>query len=540
VFAGVLIGSIIFSPTAFGDPTTVSSEADLVLIGTDITTLNGDYVLAADLPLTIPGLITDASGNPFTGTFDGAGHTISNLAQPLFYGLSGARVLNLNLSGSVELRASCGGGSCLQDQVGMIARTSTNTVLEAITLVGTVTGRDYTGGAVGEATGGSITNLNSSVEVIGEDQVGGILGRAENVIAMNLISVGNVNASGGDVGGLVGLFEGISSELTDSYSTGNVSGFSNVGGVIGTINKSIEINNVASTGTIEAVEIVGGIVGTADLCDSWGPSDCTGNLGTLENISAYGSVTATDHGAGSLLGVLWSGYINGYRAVATVVDTDPDNNSDLSDSYSGPGIDRLLACDCTGYTSPTYGTVLRGSVFDPTSFLSGRNEDTDDSTPHPTERPTHERTEREVREEVELGSPKNIEKTVGFKNETPLPKSAPIAFVEATEKIDLAKVKAVEIAPTANVKVVAKAGEALQISLKSESMEPVELWVKSPDGRWLLAGVITFDKDGKAILPPLQFKNAGDYSLVLSKPSADSAKGSAPLNQTGSLLVAVS
>ena len=94
--------------------------------------------------------------------------------------------------------------------------------------------------------------------------------------------------------------------------------------------------------------------------------------------------------------------------------------------------------------------------------------------------------------------------------------------------------------PTANVKVNAKPGEALQISLKSESKEPVELWVKSPDGTWLLAGVITFDKDGKAILPPLQFKNVGDYTLVLNKPSADSAKGSTPLNQSGSVLVAVS
>jgi hypothetical protein len=97
-----------------------------------------------------------------------------------------------------------------------------------------------------------------------------------------------------------------------------------------------------------------------------------------------------------------------------------------------------------------------------------------------------------------------------------------------------------KITPTANARVNTKAGEALQISLKSESNEPVELWVKSPDGKWLLAGVITFGKDGKAILPPLQFKNAGDYSLVLSKPSADSAKGIAPLDQTGSLLVVVS
>jgi hypothetical protein len=157
-----------------------------------------------------------------------------------------------------------------------------------------------------------------------------------------------------------------------------------------------------------------------------------------------------------------------------------------------------------------------------------------------TDRPIRERVEREVREVAESRIPEKIEKSVGFKNETPLPKSAPITFVESTEKIDLAKVKAVEIAPTENVKVVAKAGEALQVSFKSESKEPVELWVKSPDGTWLLAGVITFDKDGKAVLPPLQFKSAGDYSLVLSKPSAGSAKGSAPLNQTGSLLVAVS
>jgi hypothetical protein len=63
--------------------------------------------------------------------------------------------------------------------------------------------------------------------------------------------------------------------------------------------------------------------------------------------------------------------------------------------------------------------------------------------------------------------------------------------------------------------------------------------VKSPDGKWLLAGVITFDKDGRAILPPLLFKSAGDFTLVLNKPSTDSAKGTAPLNQTGSLLVEV-
>jgi hypothetical protein len=132
-----------------------------------------------------------------------------------------------------------------------------------------------------------------------------------------------------------------------------------------------------------------------------------------------------------------------------------------------------------------------------------------------------------------------IEKTLGFKNNKLIPKSAAISIFGSREEIDLAKVKSVEISPTENVKVKARAGEALQISLKSESKETVELWVKLPDGTWLWAGEITFDKDGKAILPPLQFKSAGDYSLVLSKPRASSAQGNAPMNQTGSLLVEV-
>jgi hypothetical protein len=148
--------------------------------------------------------------------------------------------------------------------------------------------------------------------------------------------------------------------------------------------------------------------------------------------------------------------------------------------------------------------------------------------------------EPESREQVKLKPSSAIEKTLGFKNDRLFPNSASISFVGPREEIDIDKVKSVEIAPTVNVKVSAKAGEALQISLKSESKEPVELWVKSPDGKWLLAGVITFDKDGKAVLPPLQFKNAGDYTLVLNKPTAGSAKGSEPLNQSGSLLVEVS
>jgi hypothetical protein len=347
---------------------------------------------------------------------------------------------------------------------------------------------------------------------------------------------GTVHGSGSQVGGLVGSIR-YNGQILDSYTTGDVVGVADVGGIAGVVNNSVSITNVASTGDIQATEIVGGIVGTYNSTE------------TLTNVSSFGSVTASDHGAGGLVGVLWSGNISGYRALATVVDTDPDDNGNLSDTFNGRGVDRLIACDCRGVASPTYGNVLTGDVFDPTEYINieaAPSEDTPEEDAAPTEDaddlvPTNRtRLNREMRELTEVRSPEKIEQTIGFKNESPLPKNSAISFVNSTEKIELAKVKVVEIAATANVRVNAKADEALQISLKSESKEPVELWVKSPDGTWLLAGVITFDKDGKAILPPLRFKNVGDYTLLLNKPSVDSAKGSAPLNQSGSVLVAVS
>ena len=534
-FIGILAGSILSGSGAFAvDPTPIASQTDLEDISDDLA---GDYVLTSNIALAMMESITNLAADSFTGTLDGAGFTISGLTKPLFNGLNGATISDLSLSGNVEVIYICGGGTCHSDEVGMLTRTSTNTDIDLLTTEGTVTGRDYVGGIAGWTTGGTITNSQSDVTVVGDDQVGGLVGRAIDSEINSSFSEGNVQATGGNVGGLVGLFTGSASSLSDSYATGDVEGFSNVGGVVGAINNSIEIDNVASTGVIEAVEIVGGIVGTADLCDSWGASSCDFPLGTLSNISSFGSVTATDHGAGSLIGVLWSGNIDNYRAIATVLDTDPNNDSDLSDTYSGAGIDKLFACDCSGVASPTYGAVLSGSIFDSAEYIGGVSGGSGGGDSPPVRL---ERAERLSRINIEAKPLEKIEKSLGFKNESLLIKDAVIEFIESSAKIELAKIKAVEVSVITNARVYAKTGEALQISLKSESKEPVELWVKSPDESWLLAGVITFDKDGKAILPPLQFKKAGDYTLVLNKPSADSAKGSAPLNQSGSVLVAVS
>ena len=103
----------------------------------------------------------------------------------------------------------------------------------------------------------------------------------------------------------------------------------------------------------------------------------------------------------------------------------------------------------------------------------------------------------------------------------------------------LTKVLGVQKAADRVARTFVKVGEALQISYDFDGKDPIELWVKLPDGKWILAGVIRFDENGKAILPPIQFKVAGEYVVALNKLSEDSEKASAPLNQIGYLTVIV-
>jgi hypothetical protein len=470
-------------------------------------------------------------------------------------GRTGGEVINSSASGNVESTGFGVAGGL----IGYADGNSGDPVsISTSHATGSVEGDSQIGGLIGLASGTvSISGSSATSSVVGNTSIGGLLGYAGMFAGSTTISEshasGSVTATGNNVGGLVGNTDGIISisqsystndifgsasnvgglvgyfndgEITDTYTTGNVQGTANIGGVVGTVgqagSENASIMNVASTGDIQGIEIVGGIVGTYDSAQ------------TLTNVSSFGSVTASDHGAGSLVGVLWNGNINGYRAVGTVEDTDPNNDSDPSDGYNGPSIDRLVACDCRDNTLPSYienyGQVLAGEIFDSTQYVADAD---DQNTPPPSQR------ERVVLEVTETRTAGKIEKTLGFKNDTPLPKDAVISFLQSTDKIDIAKVKSFEITPNAIVRVSTKTEEALQISLKSESKTPVELWVLSTDGKWLLAGVITFDKDGKAILPPLQFKSAGDYSLVFSTPSADSAKASAPFNIGGQVIVSV-
>jgi hypothetical protein len=381
------------------------------------------------------------------------------------------------------------GGSYIGGLIG-VADSGTTVLNSNSRIVGNINGLDYTGGLVG-FSGANITNSNTLIlgNLTGEDFIGGLVGYSYTNIQNSDVSIrGNLSATGHSAGGLVGYFSDGSITNSNSQITGTFSGNSEVGGLIG----SFYGGNISSS-FFMLNEIVGGIA----LTDLFG----------YHYTSNPSNIDYTD------TSLVWN--------VSEVPEL--PTKLQILNNLVNPAV--FAIDECLNGPNPYLVSL----------FLKYENSCAggDGGSPTPVRR------ERAVREVIETRTLEKIEKTLGFKNDKPLPNDAVIAFLQSTDKIDIAKVKSLEITPNAIVRVNAKTEEALQISLNSESKAPVELWVLSPDGKWLLAGVITFDKDGKAILPPLQFKNAGDYSLVFSTPSTDSTNASAPLNLNGQVLISV-
>ena len=252
---------------------------------------------------------TEAS--PFTATFEGNEHVVSNLyiqrleegIDPGPVGLFGYLDTMAVVTRLVVLKADVTG---LQ-MVGALAGYSRGTI-EHSHSSGDVDGIDQIGGLVGE-NHGITQDSRSSARVLGWSQIGGLVGT-------NFGSVLDSHAAGGasgeyEVGALVGFNQGNVSNsyatgsvacandrcggliggnqggIVESYAVGNVLGVSQIGGLSGsnqgTISKSY------ATGRIVGLEDVGGLVGS--------------NSGLVVLSYAAGSVHASIDSAGGLVGL---------------------------------------------------------------------------------------------------------------------------------------------------------------------------------------------------------------------------------------------
>ena len=220
--------------------------------------------------------IASRSGATFTATFDGGGHTISNLYvdRDVFVGLFGHTEAGSDIRG-----------------VGLVSAR--------------VTGSRWAGGLVGYNILGHITDSYVTGSVSGSSPVGGLVGENTGPITDSYFN-GNVNGDYENIGGLVGLNDSPGG-ITGSYATGRVSGRGRVGGLVGS-NGGGAITGSYATGSVTGSSRVGGLVGNNDndstITSSYATGSVTGSsrVGGLVGLSSESTTITSSYAIGSVTG----------------------------------------------------------------------------------------------------------------------------------------------------------------------------------------------------------------------------------------------
>lgn len=247
--------------------------------------------------------VGSSGSTSFTGTFNGFGHTISNLTIDapatsnvgLFGAVgNGGVITNVGLVGA-SVTGYGNVGALVGVNYGAISNSySTGSVSGSRVIGGLVGSNSYSGGH------GSISNSHSTASAQSQyGNVGGLVGQSYGTIA-NSFATGNVGSSNYASGGLVGAtFTGT---ISNSYATGAVAGSGNngrrVGGLVGT-NYGANITNSFATGAVSGNHAIGGLVGV-----DFG--------GTTSNVYATGAVSVSSGQGGGLIGVNEATISNAY------------------------------------------------------------------------------------------------------------------------------------------------------------------------------------------------------------------------------------
>ena len=299
--------------------------------------LGGHYALGSDLNATATASWNSNAGfnpigqvTPFTGVFDGLGHSISqltinrpNMANVGMFSTADqfAEFRNIGLlAGSVV--GAAGTGSLLGTAVSAIISDSYNTgivkgnagtggLVGVVTTgdisnsynTGTVSGNAGTGGLVGVFTTGNITNSYSTNVVTGAAGTGGLVGVITTGNLTSSYTSGNVTGAAG-TGGLAGVMT--TGNLSDAYATGNVVGAAGTGGLVGGLTTGF-IRNSFATGTVVGAAGTGGLAGSSPA-------------GSVVNSFAVSTGGAIDFSAWNYNGA-WSTSASGIPVLGSLVKT---------------------------------------------------------------------------------------------------------------------------------------------------------------------------------------------------------------------------
>ncbi len=316
VMAGIVPAQNVF---AAGTTVNVGSCQDLVDLASAGAYQEDTINLTADIDCTGTNLLHNDSlfskvdSDPFMGTLNGNGHSITGIALTaeggglgLFGFSDGATFENLTLKNFDNAGTITVGG---------LVGVANNTIFRDITLDNIRVDGSYgiAGALAGTTSGNSlIENVQSTNgEVIGNQLVGGLVGEAtDTIFRNNTLATTTVTAEGGTAGGLVGKLSG-SGTIENAHSTnGVISGGKSLGGLVGHMisdrdGATITIRDASVTGgsVMSTNYSVGGLVGFAETGQDGGAL-------LVEKVYTDTTVEATNSQVGGLFGE-FNAYVNG-------------------------------------------------------------------------------------------------------------------------------------------------------------------------------------------------------------------------------------
>lgn len=273
--------------------TQLQNIADIAYTDYDTFELTQDIDCAGITNFKSIGSVGAAAWTTFRGTFDGNGHSISNLTIHDTTGYAG------------------------------LFQITDNATIRDLTLEsGAITGNGgITGALIGNANGTiNLSNITSHIDITNTgDYIGGLVGMlvldAEDSTMTNVRSSGTLTATGDGSasGGLLGylqIYRGAELTITRSAFTGELyTDGTGVGGLVGYMymeedgDTGLTIQDSYSAAVIEGATFVGGLVGLAEPVVNTTNNAGLGYL-TIRRSYTASDVTAINNRAGGLIGTI--------------------------------------------------------------------------------------------------------------------------------------------------------------------------------------------------------------------------------------------
>ncbi len=304
------------------------------------------------------------SSGAYSGTFDGAGYTVSNLyissasdSQALFGYVNNSTISNLTVKGSVTSTGSNAAG---------IAANAMGSNFTGCRNEAAVSGKSYVGGIAGNAPSASFSGCVNTGAVSGQTSyAGGIAGTGKSFSGCS--NSGVISGTAQYTGGIVGSTNvSANVTLTNCENTAAITGAGYVGGIAGYLASGTSckftVTGCANSGTVTCAYVgtagnaVGGLFGYANIAASSNASAIAGSYSTGAVSDTSGSTDVS--GAGNLGGGVYS-----VSASVTI-----KNSYGLGSVSGGDGVGGLLGSVSAGSST---ASVTVKNCYSAAGSLSG-------------------------------------------------------------------------------------------------------------------------------------------------------------------------